>query len=262
MRDDNPKHVRPGSGPRAFTLIELLVVITIITLLISLLLPAIKRARALAVNAKCLSRQRQMVIALHGYAQEYEGFAPPNLRWNPHGSASPLTYDFSVNYLYAQNWGGFGLLYGGLGIMYEQGHAPVAEAFFCPAQDEVVFGANYLKSDSIARLRDIALTAQPPFAASFSSYVYRCAVELRSGNDIDNTPVLVAENAELTAVTDWYRPPDQSYPNGVTMHTDGFHAAYFGGSARFFRVLNFRYGGSNLGAFDFPNTTFRIGDEP
>ena len=61
---------------RAFTLIELLVVISIIALLIALLLPALGQAKDAAKSAQCLSQQKQMVIAMHGYANDYEGLFP------------------------------------------------------------------------------------------------------------------------------------------------------------------------------------------
>ena len=67
----------PTPGPRrqphqraGFTLIELLVVIAIIALLISILLPALGKARACTYRVKSLSAARQLMIAYGLYADE------------------------------------------------------------------------------------------------------------------------------------------------------------------------------------------------
>jgi len=63
---------------QAFTLIELLVVISIIALLISILLPALTRARESARIVVCLSNQRQLTGAVLAYAvDDPKGEAPP-----------------------------------------------------------------------------------------------------------------------------------------------------------------------------------------
>jgi prepilin-type N-terminal cleavage/methylation domain-containing protein/prepilin-type processing-associated H-X9-DG protein len=59
---------------RAFTLVELLVVIGIIALLISILLPALGRAKQSANTVKCLSNLRQMGMAATIMASERKGF--------------------------------------------------------------------------------------------------------------------------------------------------------------------------------------------
>ncbi|GEM_PF-1940670 len=69
-------HEKPTPEIKAFTLIELLVVISIISLLISILLPALGRARVAAKDVQCKSQLKQVCMMVVNYTSLHNQYLP------------------------------------------------------------------------------------------------------------------------------------------------------------------------------------------
>lgn len=106
------------SDRRGFTLIELLVVIAIISLLVSILLPSLSRAKELAMRVLCSTNMRSIGTAVYMYAEDHDGALPWH-RWN-------IQYRNTVYNDTGQEWYTFGLL-------YQAGTIDTAQIFYCPA---------------------------------------------------------------------------------------------------------------------------------
>ena len=73
-------HAAGRQGRGRFTLIELLVVVSIIAILAAMLLPALSRARGMALSAACQSNLKQLGLTAQLYNDEYN-----SLPWSSNG---------------------------------------------------------------------------------------------------------------------------------------------------------------------------------
>lgn len=115
--------MKPKTVRSAFTLVELLVVIGIIAILISIILPALSKARDAARRAQCLSNLRQVGLTLQLYAID-------------NTDRIPIGYDsragaWSSYFIYYQG-GGKGYVV--LGRLFEAKLIKQPLAFYCPTQ--------------------------------------------------------------------------------------------------------------------------------
>lgn len=117
---------------RGFTLVELLVVIGIIAVLISILLPALNKARESAKRTQCLSNLRSIAEMINIYADEANGQVPIGFS-GPLGDGS-----FQNNYFLSRTSGtpspGYPVRFVGLGLLFQSGVLTEASGrvFYCP----------------------------------------------------------------------------------------------------------------------------------
>ncbi len=108
----------------AFTLVELLVVIGIIAVLISILLPALNKAREQSRRTVCLSNLRSVHQLFAMYANQNKDQIPIGVSGN----------EYQYNYVIWRDLGSSGR-YQCFGLLHEQGFMQDPRVFYCPADE-------------------------------------------------------------------------------------------------------------------------------
>lgn len=70
---------------RTFTLVELIMVMVIVSIAMSMLLPALANAKNKVRQAQCMSNLRQICMGVAEYSDAFDGFSPPPELANPYG---------------------------------------------------------------------------------------------------------------------------------------------------------------------------------
>lgn len=126
MRKRKMKTGDAAWGTRLFTIIELLVVIAIITILASLLFPALMTAKNMAKRALCSSNLKQIGLAIQSYTYDNDGYFPHQKLDYTNSSGSADTHRWQS---YIQNYLGID------GPSYYLSSAPRNCIFYCPCAE-------------------------------------------------------------------------------------------------------------------------------
>ena len=127
--------VGPPVVRKGFTLVELLVVIAIISLLISILMPSLHKAKVLANRVVCMSNLKQIGSAIHMYAQDWDD----NLPYADYGATSTtMAFDLREGGMAGNPWTCLGLLH--------EDYLQSPHIYYCPVAKDNPFAATYEKN--------------------------------------------------------------------------------------------------------------------
>jgi len=234
-----------SSRRRAFTLVELLVVIGIIALLISMLLPALQKAREQANKVKCLSNMKQIGNAALLYAHDNKGAFPA--RYFVYATPLKVGLDHTSTFGPGAGYGNYANANGPALLVAEpQGHArstylKTNDVFFCPTDT--------VRAPFRDKVHGWGPTSAVNFATGLGSMSYwqwyfprrhwnrTTGVVVNSPADRSNDNYTTKNAAQKMWLTDQYIPVPPALPAVSdiykSFHKDGTNVLYMDGHAKF-----------------------------
>ena len=149
--------IKPQTSANGFSLIELLVVIAIMSLLLAILSPALSEARNHARRAACAANLRQVGVAIHLYAQDFEDTIPFGPAGRPVTGSNFYTVIGNVTSLLSLEDGAPV----GLGLLLKHYLAQQPTVLFCPARTSLRRRRSNWPGSDRARPKAISIIVTP-----------------------------------------------------------------------------------------------------
>ena len=244
----------PSTSRRRFTLIELLVVISIISILMAMLLPALNSARRKVQVVTCANNMKQIYYGVYFYADDNDQLIPC---YSNSPNATGLNYSCFIP-ITAQACGN----YAALGLVWLANYYSGAKSLmYCPAeirwQTQMGY-ANQWWSPNYGNQSAFGWTASAPGGRWNTTYVYRWAAPNPYGNIVYkgstlNLQSVGGQQIAMQAMKDSFFADkgfltENMLSNGMspanatgTCHTNGGNALYYGGEVKWIEGLGNPY---------------------